>query len=557
MKTTTKPRALIYCRVSTTGQEEKGTSLESQAAACKDFAKVKGYHIEETVKEVFSGAYLFDRPRLNECRAKLRTGAYDAVIVYAIDRLSRDVAHLAIIADEVERAGAELHFVTEDLDKTAEGKLMLSVKSYVGEVERLKIRERCMRGKRTKAEKGILVAPSCDLYGYRLNKATGLREVIGSEAAIVENIFKEIANGTSIRALVRSLNASGVASPGTNKKKFSAAKFSNLSERGKTLWGNGVIHRILTNIAYTGKTYSMRYAGETGYANGKRINRITLKDQSEWIELPDNITPAIIESELFERVQQRLKDNRAGNKTRNEIRPSLLRGLFYCNCGRKYHPTWSKDYYSFRCSSWRSMKCGQSLPVNGKVVESLVWGRVTEILTNPEIVMLELEQRQEVNHFEREEVQRQLKSAENQLTDITRELNKLVERMGKVDDSIFDLIQKQINEKTKERNRVQKIVSDAQSRLAGFNAEAKGVASLVEYCNTFAGDVDNYGFDEKRTILDAMAVTVTGDRNKLDVTLGIPTVSELMGGCPSVPNDRMLGTKGQKTEGAFTITFRL
>lgn len=151
-------KALVYCRVSTTGQEEKGSSLGSQATECTKFAEEQGYTVVETVKEVFSGAYLFDRPKLYKCREKLREGAYDAVVVYAIDRLSRDVAHLAILVDEVERYGAKLFFVTEDLDKTAEGKLILSVKGYVAEVERLKIRERSMRGKRAIVNAGKLFA---------------------------------------------------------------------------------------------------------------------------------------------------------------------------------------------------------------------------------------------------------------------------------------------------------------------------------------------------------------------------------------------------------------
>src|SRR5918998_4301956 len=85
--------ALIYCRVSTQKQEDEGTSLDSQAAACIAHAEKLGYRIGRITKEVYSGAELFDRPLLSRDRADIRAGMYKAVVVYAIDRLSRDIAH--------------------------------------------------------------------------------------------------------------------------------------------------------------------------------------------------------------------------------------------------------------------------------------------------------------------------------------------------------------------------------------------------------------------------------------------------------------------------------
>lgn len=541
MKTTTaKPRALVYCRVSTTGQEEKGTSLESQAAACTEFARAKGYQIAETVKEVFSGAYLFDRPKLNECRARLRTGAYNAVVVYAIDRLSRDVAHLAIIADEIERAGAELYFVTEDLDKTAEGKLMLSVKSYVGEVERLKIRERSMRGKRTKAQSGKLFAPSCELFGYVVNRETGKREIVESEAAIVRRVFQEYAAGQSIRGICIRFNDEGIASPGATKKNYQDADtYRNLSEFGRTIWGSGAIYRILKNPAYVGKSYALRYQSETGYANGARFNKLKLKPQSEWVELPDDVTPAIVTPELFEAAHARLNVNKGDNK-RNEQRPSLLRGLVYCRCGRKMHPAWSNPspkrsrpgylYYNFRCAaSADGVRCIEpGKQVNGTKLEAMIWEKVKDVLSNPESIRLELEQRQEVNQCEREELQKDINSIQTTLNKITGELNRLVERMASVDDAVFDIVQKQIASKTKERARLESILSEANARLKSFDSEVSGLATLELYCDTFNECLGSIGFSDKRLICEALGVKVVGNKDNESLSLAIPTNPELL-----------------------------
>jgi site-specific DNA recombinase len=141
--------AVVYCRVSTKGQED-GTSLETQAEACIEHAEKLGYTIGRVTTEVFSGAKLWDRTKLAQDRADIKAGKFQALICYAIDRLSRDVAHLAIIMEECERVGCEPIFVTENLDNSAQGKLLRSVQSYVAEVEREKIRERVMRGRKAK-----------------------------------------------------------------------------------------------------------------------------------------------------------------------------------------------------------------------------------------------------------------------------------------------------------------------------------------------------------------------------------------------------------------------
>src|SRR5687768_5172800 len=112
----TKGTAVVYCRVSTKGQEEDGTSLDSQADACVKHAEALGYTVGRVTREVYTGAELWDRLKLAQDRADMKAGQFQALIVYAIDRLTRDPIHLAIIAEECDRAGVALEFVTEPLD---------------------------------------------------------------------------------------------------------------------------------------------------------------------------------------------------------------------------------------------------------------------------------------------------------------------------------------------------------------------------------------------------------------------------------------------------------
>jgi site-specific DNA recombinase len=204
--------AAIYVRVSTTKQEQEGTSLESQEAACVAYARQHGYtvHADHIFREVHTGGELWERPRVTALRAAMKAGEFSAVIAYAVDRLSRDQAHLYILDDEATRAGVELLFVTEEFDKTPEGKLIRSVKGFVAEMEREKIKERTMRGMRTRVAQGRLLGKTPPPYGYRYADAGRSRlEPDPDTAPIVRRIFAAEA-GTTIRRIAAELDAVGI-----------------------------------------------------------------------------------------------------------------------------------------------------------------------------------------------------------------------------------------------------------------------------------------------------------------------------------------------------------
>ena len=101
-------RAVIYCRVSTTGQAENGTSLESQRQACLDLASERGYEIppEYVFMEDWSGADL-DRPKLERAWELVRGTLAQTLICYSVDRLARDPIHVGIVAEECAKREVE------------------------------------------------------------------------------------------------------------------------------------------------------------------------------------------------------------------------------------------------------------------------------------------------------------------------------------------------------------------------------------------------------------------------------------------------------------------
>src|SRR5689334_5079800 len=107
----TERRGAIYVRVSGRVQEQEGTSLDTQEAACRTYSERQGIHVEthHIYREVHSGAELWERPALTSLLTAMRAGEFDVIVAYAVDRLSREQHHLGLIVSEAERHGAALN----------------------------------------------------------------------------------------------------------------------------------------------------------------------------------------------------------------------------------------------------------------------------------------------------------------------------------------------------------------------------------------------------------------------------------------------------------------
>src|SRR5215213_4234457 len=159
-------RVAIYCRVSSAGQEDN-SSLATQETECRRYAAEHDWEIAGVYKEIFTGAELFDRPQLGRLRESVRSGEVEIVLAHALDRVSRNQAHLGFLLSEWDHHGVRLDLVTEEFDETPEGRLLQSVRGFVAEMERLKIRERTQRGVRARVDSGRPIPGQKAPYGYR------------------------------------------------------------------------------------------------------------------------------------------------------------------------------------------------------------------------------------------------------------------------------------------------------------------------------------------------------------------------------------------------------
>src|SRR4030043_2026698 len=204
-------RVAFYARVSTDKQAEKyGTPSQIEAFRKRSLERgwtpVLDGDEDAFIDDGYSGAEL-DRPALNRLRQAGKEGKVDVVLAYDPDRLSRKLYHQMILAEEFEKQGIKLEFITHDMGTSPEDKMFFNMRGLVAEYERGKIRERTMRGSREKARQGKVVSAGAISFGFRYNKERATLEEDPERAQIVRLIFYTFANeNLSLQSLADKLN---------------------------------------------------------------------------------------------------------------------------------------------------------------------------------------------------------------------------------------------------------------------------------------------------------------------------------------------------------------
>jgi site-specific DNA recombinase len=263
---------------------------------------------------------------------------FDAVIVESIDRLARKRLTSIQIQEALESFGVEVIAANEGMGLDPDARFLIrGVNEIFAERFVRDMKRKSFEGMAENARQGWWVGGRCP-YGYRLephphpnpHKARDGRVkhrlvLDDQRAPIVRQIFEWAALGEGYRSIVRRLNASPARYPGPDSH-----------PRSDGSWSARTVHAILLNPVYTGTTVWNRQTSRRG-ADGRRAGQ-HFRPASEWIWSSGPTHPAIVSSDLFERVwERRRKLGNSAPPPRAPIHgPNVLRGLVTCaQCGRR------------------------------------------------------------------------------------------------------------------------------------------------------------------------------------------------------------------------------
>ena len=398
------PRAIIYTRVSTDDQGDN-FSLPTQLGACRKYAADQGMEIVGECADVMSGS-LLDRPGLTKVRQAVSVGAVDALIVYSQDRLTRSVAHMLLLRDELRAANVAMHAVSRGMSaETPEGRLFDTIEASFAEYERLKIKERMARGRKGKAESGAFLGTHTAPYGYRFEGQGRERRLVvkEDEAAVIRQMFAWYVDRVSLRTIARRLEAAGIPTAAASRPVIQKTTGAG----GK--WLKATLYRFLHNSLYAGAVTYPAYG-------------LTVA------------VPAIVDRDLWDVAQAHLGAGRAKSQ-RNTQHFYLLRVRLRCACGMAMHGIHKLArgrrfrYYLCGAKNDAATPCrflGKHSYVKADPLEAVVWHWITNDVLIEEHIVAALAAQGEQTDDRRAQLEVEQATYQRQLEGFDAQVTKLV-----------------------------------------------------------------------------------------------------------------------------------
>ncbi len=310
-KATPRPKTIrcaIYTRKSTEeGLDQQYNSLDSQRDAGESYIRSQANEGWELVPDRyddggFSGGNI-ERPALKRMMEDIQAGKIDCVVVYKVDRLSRSLLDFARVMETFDKFSVSFVSVTQHFNTThSMGRLTLNIllsfaqfeREIIGERIRDKLAAQCRRGQWT---------GGYPVLGYDVDRSERTPRLVVNpeEATKVRRIFSLYLEMKNLMPVVEELDKRGWKNKLWHSKK-------GLPKGGRS-FDKCSVHALLTNPIYCGK----------------------IKHKTD---LYQGQHQAIIDDEIYERVQAQLRENsfNRGNRLPSKY-GGLLKGLIRCpNC---------------------------------------------------------------------------------------------------------------------------------------------------------------------------------------------------------------------------------
>jgi DNA invertase Pin-like site-specific DNA recombinase len=350
----------IYLRLSKEdGDKDESDSITNQRTLIMDFLKSMP---EVSVNKIriddgYSGVD-FNRPAFNEMINDIKAGIVNCVIVKDFSRFGRNYIEAGkYIQVLFPRTGIRFIAVNDSYDSAKEqgytGNIIVPFKNMINDAYCADISTKVRSHLEVKRKKGDFVGAFA-VYGYSKDANNPNQLIIDDFAAdVVRDIFVWKLNGLSALGIAERLNENGTLSP-MEYKRFIGLRFStSFKVNPSAKWQAKAVSRILTNEVYIG----VMEQGKRVTPNYKIRKRVNVPKE-EWVRVVNAHEP-IIERDLFNTVQELLKQDTRSASKNTEVRP--LSGVIVCgDCGAAMvHKTNTKNgkrYGYYVCSAHRADK---------------------------------------------------------------------------------------------------------------------------------------------------------------------------------------------------------
>ncbi|MCQ2382630.1 MAG: recombinase family protein, partial [Clostridia bacterium] len=394
-------------------KKQREESIASQKREIEKYAEdnnilVKHWYTDEG----FSGT-TNNRPDFKRMLADSYKHDFTIVLVYKLDRFSRDKLGNAIAKEELRKNGVAVVSVIERIENNPEGKLSESIFEIMSEYYVRNLARGTLNGMKENILNGLSIGPCT--YGYKLTPkldehGNQVKKICHGKYKVIKVYTTDPRNAEAVK-LIFSMFLSGA-----NRNQILARlkMLGYKNAKGKDFQPTN-IDRILRNERYTG-VYIMKCN------QGKMVNYKPIE-----ILRNENGLPKIIEKEDFDQVQQIL-DARKHRPNSHSAVNYLLTGKMFCGeCGAPFtgstHSKKGHLYYYYRCG--RNNENCKIVSIRKEAIEDFVIEKIKNIISSEKythnIIDRFIEYYQEKNNNSEiiKDLEKELREIERQISNIT------------------------------------------------------------------------------------------------------------------------------------------
>ena len=417
----TPQRAVLYARVSTDEQAERGYSLPEQIRDLTRHASAKGWQVfgEPVVDDGYTGRSM-NRPGLNRIKEMAAAGEIDVILVRKWDRLFRKSSYQDIFILEMQTHDVDVVSLDGQDHKTPEGKLFNRIQADFAEYFRDQIIANTRQGKQGRARAGKIVPGRSAPLGFEYDPALGNYRVVPEKMAIVRRIFEEIGvHGNSMHSVKLALESDGINPPAYDQARAAG-------KEPPKYWSLSTIRRIINNDVYLGtQWYNRKRVEKNPDANGSGTKyHVSPNPKEDWIAVlvPDSSIPKEWIESARALVGQNIKPTNKGR------RPWELKGHLFCECGVRMttHVATRRGgkyvYYYYLCSRRRNNgkdACPYARYHKAEELEHRVERVILDLIRRPEIML--------------EHIQREIETRKNEAQDSAAQEAMWQEQLKKIE----------------------------------------------------------------------------------------------------------------------------
>lgn len=455
--------AVVYARYSSAGQKEQ--SIDGQLAAAYKYAEAKGYQIvHEYIDRAMTGRN-DDRDDFQRMLSDTGKHQFSVIIVWKVDRFGRNREEITFNKYRCKKNGVRVEYVAENMPEGPESVILEAVLEGMAEYYSLQLSQNVKRGllENAKHHKAVSGTPP---LGYKLTEDKHF-EVDPDTAPLVRVIYEKYAAGETLFEIIRYLNNAGYKTP-----------------RGKP-FARTSLDKLLKNEKY--------------------IGIYKFKD----IIYDEDAVPALIDKDLFYKVQDMLEKNKRAPVKNWNYSDYLLTGKLFCgHCGdpmvgKAGHGKSGRKYDYYIC------KKNDKKPVRKDWIEETVLQEVHRILDDDEIFQMIVDNtweyylEQDMKEHEREAMLKQIADIEKGIAN----LSKAVEQ-----GMPFDVVSGRLDELSGQKIALQKAIAELEIQK-GFKLTKDHIQFFLEQFRSM--DASDRNCEKRLISVFVNAIYVYDDKLKI------------------------------------------